>query len=128
MRDLQDKQTGDIVSTMTFQYFVGQPTSRCEKQHYCAYIDQHQVSTGRTARSGNSATRGMGTGWKIGREKHTLIPKRLADDLVTGGLRDGHVFGVTVLLDLAVAVLDIATVLIESCHLHCFFNSKDVNS
>lgn len=60
--------------------------------------------------------------------QHTLIPERLTDDLISGSLRLGQVFRVPFLLDFAICVLDIATVLVKSCHFHCFFNSRDVDS
>lgn len=57
----------------------------------------------------------------------TLIPERLADDLVTGSLLLVHVLGGTVLLDLRIVVLGIAPVLVKSSHLDFLFNGRDID-
>lgn len=49
------------------------------------------------------------------------------DDLVTSGAGLGKVFGGVVLLDLAEAVLDIATVLVQGRHFHGFLDGDDIN-
>lgn len=58
----------------------------------------------------------------------TFVPEWLAKNLVASGLSLGDILGVSILLDLAIGVLDIAAMLVESCHFHCFFNGEDVDS
>lgn len=60
-------------------------------------------------------------------DKLTLVPERLADDLVTGSLLLVEVLGRTVLLDLRIVVLGIAPVLIKSSHLDLLFNGRDID-
>lgn len=49
----------------------------------------------------------------------TLVPERLADDLVASGVALVDILGRMVLLDLTIVVLGVTPVLIQRCHLHC---------
>lgn len=49
------------------------------------------------------------------------------DDLVASGVGLWKVFGGVVLLDLAEAVLDVATVLVQSRHFHGVLDGGDIN-
>jgi hypothetical protein len=57
----------------------------------------------------------------------TLVPQRLAQDLVSRSLRLGNVLCGAILVDLSVVVLGIATELVEAGGLHGLLNSGDVD-
>ena len=57
----------------------------------------------------------------------TLVPERLANDLVAGGVGLVDIFRSALLLDLLVVVLDVATVLIKGGHLDLLFDLGKVD-
>lgn len=57
----------------------------------------------------------------------TLVPERLSDDLVAGGVGLVDILRSALLLDLLVVVLDVATVLIKSGHLDLLFDLGKVD-
>jgi hypothetical protein len=63
----------------------------------------------------------------FGSEGETLVPQRLAQDLVSRSLGLGNVLGGAILVDLGVVVLGIATELVEVGGLHGLLNSGDVD-
>jgi hypothetical protein len=62
-----------------------------------------------------------------GVKRLTLVPERLSDNLVAGGVFLVDILRSALLLDLLVVVLDVATVLIKSSHLDLLFNLVKVD-
>lgn len=60
-------------------------------------------------------------------KRKTLVPERLADDLVASSTCLGDVLGFAGLLDRATGVLDVAAMLVKGRHFHCFFDGRDVD-
>lgn len=60
-------------------------------------------------------------------DSHTLVPVGLTDNLVAGGILLGEVLGGVVLLDLAEAVLGIATMLVQGRHFHGFLDGGNID-
>lgn len=57
----------------------------------------------------------------------TLVPERFSDNLVAGSIGLVDIFRCSVLLDLGIVVLDVATVLIKGGHLDLLFDLGKVD-